>query len=68
MSQQKPPRISFYLNEEEQQALNEIKAHYGTQSNSIASRKALVEHAKQLKEPKSEPVKSQHVTYSKRVF
>lgn len=69
MPQQKPRRISFYLNEEESKVFEEIKAHYGTQSNSVAVRKVIEEHARQLKEP--QPTKqgvTPTVTYSRRIF
>jgi hypothetical protein len=51
MKTQRPPRIAFYLDDESRQALNELKAYYGTQSTPIVARRAIVEHAKQIKAP-----------------
>jgi hypothetical protein len=49
-SQQCSPRVSFYPADKERQALTAIKAYYGMSSNAAAVRRALLEHAKQIKE------------------
>lgn len=49
--QRKPPRASIYLNDDDQAALNTIKAYYGISSTAIALRRALAEHAKSIASP-----------------
>lgn len=59
-------RVSLYLEEEGQTALKAIKAHYGMSSNTAAMRRALLEHARAIKEPPA-TIERGHVTYSRRV-
>lgn len=65
--QQKLRRISLYLNAGNEEELKAIKAHYGVSSDAAAVRRAIAEHAKQLKEPEL-PAKQARVTLSKRVY
>lgn len=64
----KPPRVSFYLGSDEAtQAMAELKKYYATDSMAMVALRSLCDHAATLREPKPE-AKSQHVTYSRRVF
>jgi hypothetical protein len=65
MSQQKPPRATLYLNDDDKTALDEVKQHYGITSTAAALRRALNEHAASLREPKPA---EKRVTLSRRVY
>lgn len=58
-------RISISFGEDDDAALRVIKAHYGISSTAGAIRRAVAEHAKQIK---AEQVReTQRVTFSRRV-
>jgi hypothetical protein len=63
--QQKPRRISLYLNDANENELKAIKQHYGIASDAAAVRRAISEHSKQLKEPEKQVAR---VTLSRRVY
>lgn len=59
-------RLSFAASDEDKAHIEAIRAHYGCSSNAAAIRRALQEHAKQIKEPAVKP--SQPIRYSRRVY
>jgi hypothetical protein len=60
----KPRKVSCHFNHDDDEALKAIKQHYGFGSDAAALRRAVAEHAKQIKAE----AETTTITYSRRVY